>query len=244
MKITTPILVFVFALFASIQAFAQCENRECGLVIRGKVTDIVTDRSDKNYVRFRVKLDVEFANEGSQPIILFKPDNDENGYWLGGWSLYQTEEDAKNWKSIFHDGYWQSISGSEDYRKLAEKLDVKTPPDDYTKILQPKEVWNFADDFQITFDTEKSSSFPVRKTWKEMQQLSSLKLQLRIVYELSPWNVEYFKKNLIPKLQKRWKSYGNILLEKEKSRFNTFRLASEPMMIDFSEAKEKKVESK
>jgi hypothetical protein len=245
MKIIKPILAFAFVLLASIQVFAQCENSGCGLVIRGKVTGLETVENDKNFVRFKVKLDVEFANEGSQPIILFKPDGDKNRYWLGGWSLYQTEEDAKNQKSIFGDGYWQSVAGSENYRKLAEKLDVETPPGDYTKILQPKEIWSFADDFQITFEAAKSNSFPVRKTWKEMRELSSLKLQMRIIYELSPWNIEYFKPNLIRKLQKRWKNYGSVLVDKESEGTDSFfRYSSEPMTIDFNQAKETKAGSK
>jgi hypothetical protein len=219
--------------------FAQCKDESCGLVIRGKVTDLQMEKT-KDSVLFYVNLDVEFQNEGTQPIILFNNEFPE-GYWLGGWLLYENKDDEK---AIFFDGYWQSIIGSPAYRQMAEKLDVKTPPSEFTKILQPKESWKFKDDFRIYFESEKHERFPEHKTWKEMQLLPS-KLWLRITYELSPWNVEFFKPNLIRKLQKRWKKDGNVLVEKDKEgRFNHFHISSEPMLIDFSQAKEKPKESK
>ncbi len=231
------VTIFLTLCFAQ-NSFAQCESEGCGLVISGKVTNLEVDRSDKTFVRFKVNLDVRFSNLGTEPIILFKPEFGD-GYWLGGWSLYQSEEDAKNFKAIFGDGYWQSVAGGERYRKLAEKLDVKTPPNDFTKILKPKDSWEFTSDFQISFEAEKHYRYPELKTWKEMQEFPT-KLWLKTRYELSPWNVEYFKPNLIRNLQDRWKAFGNVLVSKEKEdRFNLFRYASEPMLIDFSQATQK-----
>ena len=65
-----------------------------------------------------------------------------------------------------------------------------------------------------------------------MQEFPS-KLWLTVSYEILPWNVEFFKKDLISKLQERWKKYGNILLERDSGRFNNFIISSSPMMIDF-----------
>lgn len=232
----TILLVICFANLL----YAQCKDEDCGLVIRGKVTNLESDRTDKTFVRFKVKLDVEFSNEGNQPLILFTNEF-ADGYWLGGWSIFEKKDDEK---PIFWDGQWQSVAGGEIYRRMAEKLDVKTPPNELVKILQPKESWKFSDDFQITFEAEKHYSYPERKTWKEMQNFPS-QLWLRIVYELSPWNTEKFKPNLIRKLQKRWKKFGNVLVEtKKEGTFNHFRYGSEPMLIDFSQAKEKSKELK
>ena len=216
--------------------FAQCKNVTCGLVVRGKVTDIEVDRSDKNYVRFFAVINAEFINEGTENIILFKPEFD-NGYWLGGRSLSVTE----NSKDIFGYGLWQSVSGADSYQKLAENLDVKTPPKDLTITLQPKERWDLQSKTDIFFGAKTLGLG--QKTWEEMQNFP-LKLWLTVSYEILPWNVEYFKPNLIQKLQKRWKAFGNVLVEKEKGRHNHFIISSEPMIIDFSQAKEKLKESK
>ena len=186
-------------------------------------------------VSFEVSLEVEFVNEGNQPVILY---NNEfpDGYWLGGWSLFEDRDDKE---AIFEDGYWQSIMGYPSYRQMAEKLDTTMPPDELTKILPPNDSWKFKDEFRISFEKEKHRRSPEHKTWKEMQAFPS-KLWMRISYELNPWNVEYFKPNLIRKLRKRWKKHGNVLVEKEKEgRFNHFNITSEPMLIDFSQAKEK-----
>lgn len=229
-------LMFCFAF----SVFAQCKDENCGLVVRGKVTNLEVDRSDKNYVRFYATIDAEFINEGTENIILFKPEF-EDGYWLGGRSLSVTE----NGEDIFGYGYWQSVSGADSYRKLAENLDVKTPPKDFTIILKPNEKWNLQSKTDIVFSAEEEkSTYPKRRSWKEMQEFSS-KLWLTVAYEINPWNVEYFKPNLIRKLKKNWKGFGNILVENEKDgRFNQFTIVSEPMLIDFSQAKEKVAENK
>jgi hypothetical protein len=108
MRITKSLSVFGFLLFASVQIFAQCKTENCGLVIRGKVIDLKVDRSDKNYVKFFATIDAEFVNNGTENIILFKPEF-EDGYWLGGRSLSVTETG----ESIFGYGLWQSVSGAE-----------------------------------------------------------------------------------------------------------------------------------
>lgn len=228
-------MILLFVLFGTTCAFAQCSDENCGLTIRGKVLRAEADYSEKNAVKFKVWLDVEFGNEGNRPIILFKPEFDD-GYWLGGWSLYPDENDAIKGKAIFSDGYWQSNSRGDSERNLSEKLNVKVPPAEYTKILQPKEIWKFQDEFQIYFEKDKNA-FPPRKTWKELQAYPST-LWLRIAYELSPWNVENFKPDLIRKLRSRWNTIGNVLVEKEKEgKHNHFIISSAPMEIDFSQAK-------
>lgn len=244
--------VFLLLLLASAQVSAQglaCEQLEnCGLVVRGELTGLKVEKTKDN-VFFHVDLNVEFANEGSEPVILFDPAfgegfGTEGKYWLGGWMLYATETDAKEWNSIFKDGYWESVSGSDRYRALAAKLDVKTPPAGYTKTLRSGETWKFTDYFRINFEAEKHNRFPEVRTWKEMQEFSP-RLWVRFAYEISPWNVEYFKPNLIRKLNKRWSPHGNVLVEKKKEgTFNHFIIVSEPMPIDFSQAKVKEPDTK
>lgn len=222
--------------FFSFPVFSQYKDGDCGLVVRGKVAELEVDRSEKDYVRFYATIDAEFINEGTENVILFKPEFEE-GYWLGGKSTSISEKG----ESIFGYGLWQSISGAESYRLLAAKLDVKSPPGDLTIILHPNEKWGLRSKTDIVFSAEEEmNTVPKKKSWKEMQEFPS-KLWLSVSYELNPWNIEYFKPNLIRELKKRWKNYGNVLVEKEKEgRFNHFIISSEPMEIDFSKAREKR----
>jgi hypothetical protein len=235
MRLRISLLLCLF--LASSQTIARQvdgQDRDHGLMVRGKVTEI--RREDKsNAVLFHVKINAQFVNEGLRPVILFSPEFDF-GYWLGGWVIYANEDDAKQGKPIFADGYWQSVSGGDEERNLAEKLDVKTPPAKYTKILAVGESWEFPGEFQIYFEAEKNQRYPPHKTWKEMQAFPA-KLWLTISYEISPWNVEYFRPNLLRKLAKRWKSFGQVMVEdKKEGRFNHFIISSEPMPIDFGAA--------
>ncbi len=239
-------LISSILILFTVQTFAKCKTENCSLVLRGKIVDLEIDRSNKKNVQFYVNLAMEFKNESSEPIILFKPNTGnsylEDRYWLGGYSLYLKQ----NEKPPLVDGAWESIMGSPFYHELAGKLDTKTPSNEYTKILKPNETWYFDDKTVIGFSAEEEdiNSYPRRRSWKEMKELSS-QFWLIVSYELNPWNVEYFKPKLIRKLRKRWKDFGNILIEKDSdSRFSHFTSSSEPMEIDFSKAKEKTTEVK
>lgn len=228
------LLILSILFVGSIQAFAQSSDEGHGLVIRGKVKEIETVSTEKGSVKFKVALDVEFSNEGNKPIILFKPEH-EFGYWLGGWSL-SIEDGKAPRRTILTDGYWQSLSGSKEYRDLADRLDVKIPPTEFTKILQPKEIWKLDSELSLAFDAT-GPKYRCCVAWDEVQTFPSKAFQMRITFELSPWNVEYFRPGLIRKLQRRWKNYGNVLVQsKKEDRFNLFRYTSEPILIDLSKA--------
>lgn len=241
-RIVTALFLLSLLVGQSYARGADCKTVACGLVVRGEVTGLEVERG-KNSVIFHVSADFQFVNEGTEPVILFDPAYGESfgpggKYWLGGWALHQTEEDANKGKSVFDGGYWESVSGSEKWRAISKSLDVKTPPDGYTRILQPGEVWKTSDVFRIYFEAEKNYSIPEHRTWKEMQEFSP-RMWLRVSFELLPSNVGYFKPNLIRKLKKRWAAYGNIPVEDGDDAYNFFIITSEPMQIDFSQAKVK-----
>ncbi len=239
-KAATKLIILLIALTS--YTFGKCETETCGLVVRGTITDIQIERSKQDYISFEIGLAMEFKNESSRPIILFKPNTNnsyfDDRYYLGAQSLFEIETE----KIVHIDGgAWESVMGSPFYKQLADKLDTKTPLPEFTKILQPDEVWSFADKSQLGFAVKEDKwGMDRRKTWGEMQQISST-LWLQVHYELSPWNVEFFKPNLLRKLAKRWRNYGNVAIEPKKDgSFNHFMISSQPMIIDFSLAKEMK----
>lgn len=234
-------LASIVLLLVALSAFAQCKDEGCGLVIRGKVTDVEVERnSNENSLRYHVKLDVAFKNEGVEPIILFKPEPEtDDRYWLGAWSLFVDMKGSSKPECIFSDGGWQSVSGGDLYKKLADDLDTKEPSPDFTRTLRPGEVWDFTDSLQIYFQDRKTTKFGTDRTWEELPELRTQPVKLRIAYELSPWNVEYFKPKLIKKLKKRWSGYGNVLVEAEKGNYSHFRHSSEFIELNFSKARER-----
>lgn len=242
MRLIVNILLLV--LFSAVYTVGQCKTETCGLVVRGNVTELNIDKSNKDYVLFHVKLAMEFKNESIEPIILFKPNTDnsyfEGAYYLGAKSLSENESG----KALHIEAAWESVIGSPFYKRLSEHLDTKTPPAEFTKILQPNEIWSFPDKTLIIFTYEKDRYNEGRqKSWEEMKSRPS-KLWLQINYELSPWNAEFFKPDLLRKLAKRWKTVGNVVIEPKKDgRFNHFTIGSKPMPIDFSQAKERATSS-
>ncbi len=243
MRIIKSILVSALLLCGCVQILAQCKDRNCGLIIRGRVTDLKIEK-EKESVYFDIKLALEFKNEGKEPIILFKPEF-KGRYWSGGIYLKATERG----ESICSFEAWQSLAGSRSkYRKLGEKLDVANPPSKYTKILMPNETWDLEDETGIGVILERppkidgfeiDDGFGRCKSWKEIQSFPA-KMWLETSYQLNPWNVGYYKPNLIEKLKERWKTFGNVLAENDEDDiFESFRITSEPIPIDFSEVRKK-----
>ena len=228
------LLPFFLCLFLCAQISAQSANNGDGLLLLGTVSDLEVSRST-SAVAFTVRLKLELRNESLRPIILFRPEPMLGRYWQGGWRIFAepTKELAGS------GGHWQSVSGSPDYLELGKKLDAKNPPPELTKILAPGDNWQFDDDCELSFSYSRDA-FSDNVTWAELQKYPSA-LWLSVYYELNPWNVEFrkFKPHLIRNLKKRWKAFGEVLIDDNAGQFDNFNIASEAIAIDLSKARER-----
>ena len=216
----------IFAIAFVQEVSAQSEAH--GLELRGTVMRTSRVRPTPRYVEIKIDLNLSFINSGTEPIIILRP-WDDGGFWHGASSLARTIDDAKANRSYFSDSAWKSVSGSGEYRKLANDLDQPLPPTSLTMILKTGESWNWQTSVTLRFqDTPKSYKVP----WEEMKSLMS-PLWLRVSFEMWPFNVESFKPKLAAKLQKRWRRFGYLWIGASSGRMHLARLTSEPIELDW-----------
>jgi hypothetical protein len=225
-------VVFLLALCHPL-ANAQSEDTH-GLLLRGKVLKVQTDRSYKGYVDLKLDLSLDFSNEGSAPAIIMRPWHEQD-YWHGGSLIATTLQNAQTHKYLFADGIWESISSDDSYLRLARALDQPRPPEQLTMILKPGSSWNWRTSVTIRFEENTHWRYPRLPTWEEMKTQPS-PLWLRVSFEMWPFNAEYFKPNLAPKLQKRWREFGYLWIGEKNGRMHLARLVSEPIELDWNAA--------
>src|SRR5262245_11819128 len=96
------------------------------LLLRGEVLGVKFDGSADRLTRYRVTLNLEFFNSGSEPVIILQPFGDKV-FWLGGVSLGRTEAEAKAHVNFYSSAAWPSIYHFPEYRELAPRLDKPLP---------------------------------------------------------------------------------------------------------------------
>jgi hypothetical protein len=222
----------LFLAFCHPIATAKADDTR-GLVLRGKILKIRTDRTHDGYVTLVLDLSLEFFNAGSAPVIVMRP-WDAEGFHHGASSLATTLENAQSHRYFFGGGGWLSTSIDDFHRRLADDLDQATPPERLTRTLTPGTSWHWQTSVRIAFEENNPRAYSV--TWEEMKTHSS-PLWLRLHFEMWPFNVEHFKPNLASKLQKRWRKFGYLWIgEKTSESVHLARLASEPIELDWNAA--------
>jgi len=211
------------------------------LLLRGDVLGVKFEGSADRLTRYRVTLNLEFFNSGSEPVIILQPFGDKV-FWLGGVSLGRTEAEAKGHENFYSFSHWPSIYPFPVYRELAQRLDKPLPPPDVTRILRPKESWFWRTDQALIVLEEKPDSISKQTrtqtlTAEEIKKMPA-PIWLRAHLEMWPFNVENFRPGLGGKLRKRWSKAGVLYLrEKEKGdRFWFGNITSEPIPLDLSKA--------
>lgn len=209
------------------------ETQPGNLILTGKALAIRCRRGDKPYIRCEVDLSLDFSNRSNQSIIILQPQGDYT-FWQGGRSLALTKADSVANKYVYNSAAWPSVYGSENYRLLAEALDQATPPAQVTRTIGPGESWNWTTTIQLAVAEENScsGSVGVEIGWKEIKKLSE-SIWLKVSYEMWPFNVENFKRDLGGQLKARWKKYGNLYLEEKSNNYWFAHLTSEPIELDF-----------
>lgn len=185
----------------------------------------------------RVTLDLEIRNQGAERVILLKP-NAGFTYWHGGTSLFYLSG-GDDVEKIYQRSHWPGIYTSEPYLLLARDLDQPAPPEKLTEILQPGKSLRFTTTTEIDLSPENQCDVNIsgiEAGWNTLVQMKQ-PIFLTVSFEMWPFNVENFKKDLGGILAKRWKSFGKLFLQ-EKSNGHWFAyLTSQPIEIDFREAR-------
>ena len=203
------------------------------LLLTGKTFATRCKRSEEKDIRCEVDLSLDFTNQGKQPAIILQPYG-EYEFWHGASSLGLTKADFTYRNYAFTSAAWPSIYDTDEYRRLADALDQAMPPPNLTRVIAPGESWNWKTTIHIRFADENTCNAlnGVRIGWKEIEKLSA-PVWLEVSYEMWPFNVENFKKNLGGQLRERWKRYGVLYLEEKARRYWFAHVTSEPIELDF-----------
>ena len=203
------------------------------LLLTGKALAIRCRRDARPYIGCEIDLSLDFSNRGNEPVIILQPHGDY-AFWQGARSLALTKADSEAHNYVYKAAAWPSFYNSENYRRLAEALDQATPPAPVTRTLGPGESWNWTTTIQLGVAEENSCSrsVGVEIGWKEIKKLSA-PIWLEVSYEMWPFNVENFKRDLGGQLRKRWKKYGNLYLEEKSNNYWSAHLTSEPIELNF-----------
>jgi hypothetical protein len=209
----------------------QPESKD--LRLTGKTNAKSCARSDARYIRCKIDLSLDFSNHGRQPIIILQP-HQEYEFWQGGASLALTKAESEAFHYVYLSSAWPSIYKTEAYRLLAERLDQPTPPANVTRVIAPGESWSLKTTIELRLAEENTcnGSTVVEIGWSAIKKLSA-PVWLEVSYEMWPFNVENFKRNLGGKLRERWKKYGVLYLEEKAGKFWFAHLTSEPIELDF-----------
>jgi hypothetical protein len=203
------------------------------LLLTGKALAIRCKRNDAKYIGCEVDLSLDFLNQGNQPIVILQPYGDYE-FWQGARSLALTKADSETYNYVYSVVGWPSIYDTDKYRRLAQGLDQATPPANLTRVIASGESWKWKTTIQLGVAEENtcSGSVGVQIGWSEIKNLSA-PIWLEVSYEMWPFNVENFKKDLGGQLRERWKKYGILYLEEKSERYWFAHLTSRPMELDF-----------
>lgn len=222
------LLIVLLILFSSISVLAQddFDERLKNLVLRTKVLETNLDKSDEKYPRVRIKLEVTFTNEGSEPIIIlsnFVESKEKREFMFScGVGIYG----RNNYGNYLIQNYCALPSVCTGCNEnLAKLLDQKTPPEKYTKILKPTESFRFIEESLFGMPLKTSSGI---YGWNEIAE-NKWKVDVSITYSMFPINLGKYGENFGQKLQKRWQSYGILYVGDKHS-----LITSERFVIDLS----------
>lgn len=203
------------------------------LLLTGKVLATSCKRSNTKHIVCEIELSLDFINQGNQPLIILQP-HDDYEFWQGARTLALTKADAEVFHLVYNNAAWPSFYNTDEYRRLAERLDQPAPPANVTRIIPAGERWNWKTTIQLGLDEENTCHglIGVQVGWNAIKKLSA-PLWLQVSYEMWPFNVEHFRKDLGGRLKERWKKHGTLYLEGKLDRFWTAHLRSEPIELDF-----------
>lgn len=210
MKFIWLILIF-FCFTISLFSQSEFDKRLERLVLRAKVLEINNDKSSNETINCKLKIESTLKNEGKVPIIILHSLDKSDGYsgasllernrftWLSGLSVFVPTRYGDY--PVFNNWALPSVC-RECYEEIKKKLDKKVPPEEYAKILKPKESWSFTEEQYFSIDLK-----PKRGGYGFAEELATSKWKVygRIGYSLLPNNLgENFRKSL----KKRWQKLG------------------------------------
>lgn len=234
MKINFILFTFIL-LLNSLLSFAQKPDNY-GLVLSGEVKEVeIVEYKDRD-VGIIASVSLKLLNTGTNTLILVNPTYYQHNLPLYSLSSQQNRKE-EGYRSA---SYPTSSSFPKEHKKLAENLDSKKPPKEYTIILKPNQSFIWDEDIYSVFNIGYQSMVDFSARWKELRENGD-KFWFSYSYSL-PWAINYLRPNILETLPKRWEKYGVFPIScssEENCEKKDFKIKTEPIFIDFSQAKMK-----
>ncbi len=237
------LFLFILTILFCQNAFAQTGDNH-GLILRGTAYDGTVEMHD-DYAIWRAKLQMEFVNEGSQPIILINPFTEYGGWkskvdfitedWVYRVGKHGTPTNTFE-KIVLSKSYKQETIENQRLVELAEILDFETPPQNYTNIIEPGNSLQFTDEITIKqailkkeYETSRFMySFEGPSTDYSEDSRGGLKLSSypNFIIKYSTSLVKHQKNpDLLENLQAKWKNFGILPIDTN----GGFMITTEPI---------------
>lgn len=201
------VLLILFLLLSSVSVFSQksFDERLKNLVLTAKVLETEIVKSDEKYPSVKLKLEVTFTNKGNEPIIFFPPFTEftekREFMFSCGISIFGRSPYG-NYPIQGGCALPSNCGGcNEDLVKL---LDQESPPENYTRILKPKESFTLIEESLFGLPLKKSNGM---YGWDEIAE-NNWKIDGDVTYSMFPINLGKYGGNFGHKLQKRWQKHG------------------------------------
>ena len=237
-------MLFVIGFFSCTEIFPQFVDTQ-KLAVNGEIKDIII-------VHNEIRKNVEITANAAMTLV----NNSENTLILVNPKLY-VQSTSKIFYYYLEESKDEDVGGmnSKTYptrsfmdkknRKLAEKLDSKKPPKDYTITLKPKQTFTWDDSIFIVFKKTERNSFDRSLVWDTFKIFGD-DFWFNFEYSL-PFEISRLKPNLINELPNRWAKFGVFPVfccceaEGKDCEKKDFWIKTEPIFIDFSRAKVKEL---
>lgn len=194
---TKIVISLILSFLLGVNTFAQNDHSK-GLVLKrfNSGGGIYVDDANTTVSEY---LRMELTNTGKEPIIIFNP-HTNFGNWKSKVDLsgILVSNDYQKVGTVTRSFDIKQAS-SEELKELAKNLDREKPPENLIYILDPGESVQFIDNFEIKVEGKKGYFYNFYNNTIEY------KVSL-INYHPDP--------DLLEKLQKRWRKYGYLPLNK------------------------------
>jgi len=199
------------------------------ITLRGTVTSLDGIVRDETGTSFDIHLDLTLINTRTKPLMFLTA---ERPIIVGG-LIAEEPEITRLADSLDYTTYGPSIAPTPEYALMRSSLDVARPPSDMVRILMPNEQWQFQGVLKFRL---RDSLLPYCRIAGVCMPASSEPVRnmksawLRAYLEIWPTNLEPFprhgSKTFGHMLQKRWRKFGVLQLE---------RVVSEPIKFNLTD---------
>jgi ankyrin repeat protein len=203
---------------AEINAKTYCPAGDPNVRVSVEIGNVELIKRDLGSIKFRLRAHVRITNVSSDPVFMLG--GSKYPYPIiryCGIRIARTEVQASSCRYIYIRETLTSSPMSPEVQELRKALDRETPPEDIIRRIEPRGYWEIDDDNELSIP--KSSFLLEGENQNSMDEILSdphvwLQLNVRMWLPGFEYNPNL---SLLLSLQERWKRYGHLIIENQKT---------------------------